>query len=262
MSSYTLQLREYIEQVTQDINSLSISDRIEAGRKQLFDFDYPVIDETHKKDFETKFIRKFYMREIGYETEGLFKFNLETWLTLNMPYWNKMIESEITYDGVNPLKNSLMDVTHNKKNDGSQTNSTDSNFQHDSNTGNDTTVNQSGNSFNRDLSSSNPDSRLQITTDNGNGTSTIEYASTIDENSANETSTQSSHSGGNNSATETKNQSSNSSMNENEDFSQHREGKIGVQTYAKMIQEHRQSLLRIENDIFKEMSRDLFMLVY
>lgn len=259
MSSYTITLNELVQLYAKGQGS-SLAEKIEIARKSIFDFVYPVLDETHKKDFETKFIRKFFMREIGYETEMLFKFNLENWLSLNMPYWNKMIESEITYDGVNPLKNSLMDVTHNKKNDGSQTNSSDIDFQHDSNTGNDTTVSNSSDSFNRNLESTTPDNRLSITTQDGKGV--IEYATGITEDVDKTSSTQSTHSGGTNSSTETKKQSANSSMNENEDFSQHREGKIGVQTYAKMMTEHRNALLRIENNIFNEMSRDLFMLVY
>lgn len=248
-----------METYTSDQSSTSIADRIELARPKLFDFDYPIFDENYRKEFETHFIRNFYMREIGFETDGLFKFNLENWLVINMPFWNKMFESEITYDAVNPLNNSKMDVSHTKKNDGTQSSNTDGTFNHDSTTGNDVTVNSSGNSFNRDLTSNNPDSRLQITTQNGSGV--IEYASTIDENSSNDSSTQTTHSGGSNSAKETTSQNGNTSLNQTEDFTQHREGKIGVQSYAEMIQKHRNALIRIEQQMFKEMNV-LFMLVY
>jgi hypothetical protein len=75
MSSYTMQLREYIEQATQDIEEMSIKDRIEAGRPKLFDFSYPIFDTNYKAIFETHFIRNFYTREIGFETEGLLNSN-------------------------------------------------------------------------------------------------------------------------------------------------------------------------------------------
>ena len=106
MSSYTMQLKTYIEQASQT-STLSTRDKIEQGRTKLFDFEYPIFDETYKKVFETNFIRRFYMTEIGFETEGLFKFHLETWLLINMPYWNKMFESELLQ--FDPLTNAKMD---------------------------------------------------------------------------------------------------------------------------------------------------------
>src|SRR5213595_3196529 len=103
MATYTMELKDYIEQVTQDVATHSTRDRIEIGRPKLFDFDYPIFDPAYKNVFETHFIRNFYMREIGFETEGLFKFYLENWLSVNMPYFNKLFESElIAFD---PLTN-------------------------------------------------------------------------------------------------------------------------------------------------------------
>ena len=86
MASYTMPLRDYIEMWSQHIPDISTRERIEIGRKKLFDFPYPIFDEKYRKEFETKFIRNFYMKEIGFETEELFKFRLENWLTINMPY--------------------------------------------------------------------------------------------------------------------------------------------------------------------------------
>lgn len=114
MGSYSLELRELIEQPTQ-FEQLSHNERIEKGRSYLFDFTYPLFDEAYRKTFETNFIRHFYMREIGFETEGLFKFRLETWLNINMPYYNKLFESELLkYD---PLTNSNMKINQNKVSD-------------------------------------------------------------------------------------------------------------------------------------------------
>jgi hypothetical protein len=257
MSSYTMQLREYIEHFSQDVSGVSIKDQIETGRTKLFDFDYPIFDEAYKPIFEKHFIRNFYMREIGFETEGLFKFYLENWLTVNMPYWNKMFESELlVYD---PLENSKMDVTHTKTNDGSASGKNTGNSQVDSTTGSDSNSSITENGFTRDLESKNPDSRLTITASNGTGV--IEYASQIDESTNTNTTTSEGHTGGNNSSTTTNEVDTTATTNEVEDFVQHRAGKIGVQTFPKMIQEHRQALLRIEKDIFKEMNQ-LFMLVY
>lgn len=360
LASYTMQLREYIEQVTQD-EEIPVRERIEKGREKLFDFDYPIFDPDYRNVLETHFIRNFYMREIGFETEGLFKFQLETWLMINMPFYNKLFESElIKYD---PLINSEMDVSHSKKNDkiqndnrdklmndkynrlqndnrdilqndestkrqdGSQNSVTTNDTNQTSNIkgiSNDTTDNTSKaessklfngadaiDNFNRDLESTNPDNRLALTTQEGKGV--IEYASKIDERleknkkvydnrtrseGTNESNTlsstdteQNSSSDATNRGTEdtdttlnetgrvisstddklvssiddTKNTTVNdklvSSINDIEDYVQHKVGKIGVQSYPKLIQEYRQSFLRIEKQMFDEMN-ELFMLVY
>ena len=115
MASYTMPLKTIIEQPTQHIEGLSMDERIEVGRKVLFDFDYPMFDDRYKKVFETNFINNFYDREIGFETEFLFKRRLRNWLNINMGYYSKLFESElIKFD---PLLNSEMNVNHTKKND-------------------------------------------------------------------------------------------------------------------------------------------------
>lgn len=236
-----MQLRTYIEQATQNDSSLSVRDRIEAGRSKLFDFDYPIFDETYRKVFETHFIRKFYMREIGFETEGLFKFNLETWLIINMPYFNKLFESELlTFD---PLKNQDVTVSTTKTTDQDSTSNA---------TGTQTTdATRTDNTFSRRLESTNPDTRLAITTQDGSGV--IEYASEINENKAT----------GTNSANGTTNDTQNvsASVDSVEDYLETRLGKTGDKSYSKLLEEYRNSFIRIENQIFQEM-QELFMLVY
>lgn len=115
MAMYTMQLKTLIEQATQDIDDLSNSERIEQGREKLFDFDYPIFSNNYKARFEKNIIGEFYTREIGFETEGLFKFKLEHWLNKNMPYFNGLFESElIKYD---PLTNTDIDTTYDRKRD-------------------------------------------------------------------------------------------------------------------------------------------------
>lgn len=292
---YTTELRSFFENLPENADT-SIPHRqvIENGRKRLFDFEYPIFDENFKKVFETDFIRNFYIRQIGFETFGLFKFQLETWLLINMPYYNKLFESELLqYD---PLTNAKMDVTHNKKNDKKQndTRSSTEQINRTGNTSTNDTSNMTGtsesestrnddatvtdNNFNRELESITPDGRLSITP-NADGSGVIEYANNIKENKetnsktssvdGTETSNQTSNVTNTNTGsanvtdnvTDTKNDSVVSSINDIEDFIQHRTGKIGVQSYAKLVQDYRAALLRIERDIFKEMNQ-LFMLVY
>jgi hypothetical protein len=253
MAAYTMPLKVLIEQPSQYETGLSMKEKIEKGRQALFDFDYPFFDPDYKKVFETNFIRYFYTREIGFETEGLFKFQLESWLILHMPYFNLLFESE-TFE-FDPLKNTDMDVTHNRKNDTNQSSNATGTS---NNTGKSTSnaTNESDN-FNRQLDSNNPDSRLAITTNDGQGV--IEYASSITENNENNKNT--SDGTTNVSSDTTDEQNVTNDINSIEDYIEHRSGKTGSQTYSKMLQEYRQSLIRIEKDIFEEM-QPLFMGVY
>lgn len=256
-----MQLRTLVESFSQFETGLTTAQKIEKGRAKLFDFDYPIFDPAYKKVFETHFIRNFYMREIGFETEGAFKFHLETWLIVNMPYFNKLFESElIEYD---PLVNSKMESSHKKTTDKDRadTRTTTANSTTDETTADDTTSNSTENGFNRELQSDTPDTRLAITTNDGAGV--IEYASKIEEDkSTNSSNATVGRDVTHNSTTNNDvDDNLNSEINETEDFIQQRLGKIGIQTFAKMIQEHRQAFIRVEKQMFDEM-QPLFMMVY
>lgn len=357
MATYTTPLRAIIEQPTQHRNDLTLDQRIEVGRVVLFDFDYPMFDDRYKRVFERNFINNFYDREIGFETEYLFKRRLQNWLNINMGYYSELMRSEtLKFD---PFINSEMNVTHKKTND--ETSKSDKNFgettskdvtdstvtdedttktidiTEDENTTSDTTANvkgdtrgesqgstqtdsdsntttssdttQDSDNFKRDLHTDTPDTRLAITTNDGNGT--VGYASTIDESketgnqTSNTTGSENTKTQSNTTTNDTTSTQSNQdevsntvgtekkqtdiseigtrdetidriikdlgkrdfdettdgTINSVEDFVQHRYGKIGVQTYSKMLMEYRQTFLRIEREIFDEMNQ-LFMLVY
>lgn len=238
MASYTMQLREYIESWSEDnLDHMTTKEVIEAGRTKLFDFDYPLFDPTYKKDFETRFIRTFYMREIGFETEGLFKFNLETWLGINMPYFNQLFKSELLIK--DPLNNTNFTDTGSKSGSGTSKNSSSTSADSSS----------TDDRFARNLVSNNPDARLTITSNDGEGV--IEYASEIDEHNENNKML----SNGSSSS------SSNGSATTSEDSASSRKGKTGNDSYSKLLKEYRETFLRIEKQIFNEMN-ELFMLVY
>ena len=269
MSSYTMRLGEYIEAFSQYETGLSLKEKIEIGRPKLFDFDYPIFDESYRKVFETNFIRNFYMREIGFETEGLFKMQLETWLDINMSYYNKLFESElIKFD---PLTNTKTSTNYNKKNDRTQndtrnidqTSNTSGTTNGESNSN--TTGNTNDDNFERKINADTPDDRLNLTTNDGQGI--LEYASSINEETENNKRTSSVDNTTTNKDTSNvdnvanQNESGNVIVNDIEDYIQEKTGKIGTQSYAKMIIEFRQSFMRLERDIFKEMNQ-LFMLIY
>lgn len=273
MAMYTMELRVYIEKFSQFDENLTNDERIEVGREKLFDFDYPIFDENYRSVFETNFIREFYMREIGFETEELFKHRLKTWLNIHMPYWNEMYESELLE--FNPLINSQMTVAHEltkdkDKEDDRQINQTSktagegsSNVSEDRNT----TGERVDDSFTRRVRSDTPQSRLRLTSQDGRGV--IEHASEIDEDKTNNKQNTRGQQSTNADVTEKSkvdsnaNQSDtlNSKENEVEHFTLTKSGKIGVQSYGKLLRDYRTSLIRIDAMIHNEM-QELFMLVY
>ena len=292
MASYTMELRTLIEAHSQFQPNLTTRERIEIGRKKLFDFPYSFFDEKYKAVFETNFIRNFYMREIGFETEEYFKFQLETWIRINMPYFNKMFESELLE--YNPLFNVDMTEDANTKSDKTQKDNRDvtqnaktsgkSDSSHDQTSTQDMTSegeqNGSGteDNFNRSLQSDTPDNRLAITP-NADGSGVIQYANKINESKdSNENSSHSestgkshtdskdkliSHNEASSNSDATTNDKLASDINEIEDYINHKVGKIGSVSYAQLVQEYRATLLRIEKTIFSDKeTQQLFMLVY
>ena len=142
MATYTMPLKVIIEQPTQNRDDLTLKQRLEVGRVNLFkDMDYPIFNEHYRSEFETKFIRYFYNKEIGFETESLFKFELETWLQINMPYYNQLFESELLeYDPLTNIamqfdqdlkQDTTLDTTKDSQEDSTSNSVTQSSFEHD-----------------------------------------------------------------------------------------------------------------------------------
>ena len=266
----TMQLKTIIEQPTQNNPELTLKQKIEIGRNYLFgDMDYPMFDEEYRKEFETHFIRQFYMRQIGFETASLFKMELETWLIINMPYYNRMFESEnLKFD---PLVNTALTVKNDKEIDNtrdfeSENNATTNrNVDDVTDTTNRTKVSSTDKNFNRELDAEVPMDRLQLQT--GDGTGTLEYASNITENTTNgsgfsDTDATGKAVGSTDMEQVDKSETTNNTTSKTlEDSTYTKVGKIGVGSYSKMVSEYRNTFMRIENKMFKEMSK-LFLQIY
>lgn len=76
MSRYTIELRYLIE-----------------GNYDLGLKDYPIFDDSYREQLNNKIIQHYYFREIGFETEALFKNRLNQKMNEIMPYYNQMYES-------------------------------------------------------------------------------------------------------------------------------------------------------------------------
>lgn len=98
MAKYTTEVRSICENyagLTESVGYDSVDEVIENSRAKIFDFKYPIFDESYRKVLETKILLHYYTREICEETVGLWKLRLKSKMNEIMPYYNKLYESEL-----------------------------------------------------------------------------------------------------------------------------------------------------------------------
>lgn len=88
MSKYTTEVRWIVENASTD--DQTIDQRIDEALPTIFNFGYPIWDIEYKPTLEHKIIKHFYLREIAFETVGLWKLFLNQTLNEIMPYYNQL----------------------------------------------------------------------------------------------------------------------------------------------------------------------------
>lgn len=121
MSRYTTEVRTICESlagVYEPTGYEDIDEILDIAAPKIFSFDFPIFDEAYRLPLCKKILKRFYTREIGQETYGLWKLRLEVKLNELMPKYNKLYLSElIEFD---PLTDTDYEVTHdNTRNDSS-----------------------------------------------------------------------------------------------------------------------------------------------
>lgn len=144
MSKYTTEVRFICEQFSGLSESVGYSDVEQVIKKclpKVFDFQFPIFDESYRSVIETKILRHYYTREIGLETVGLWKLKLNTKLNEIMPYYNKLYKSELIE--FNPLYD--VELTRERKVEGSGTKNTKNSENRDGNNRTENTQNNNAN---------------------------------------------------------------------------------------------------------------------
>lgn len=102
MSKYTTEVRWICLSVTGMPEDSLPQAVIPQAIPKIFDFSFPIFNEEYREVLEEKILAHYYMREIGLETVGLWKYQL--WKKLNeiMPYYNQLYQSELLK--LNPLQ--------------------------------------------------------------------------------------------------------------------------------------------------------------
>lgn len=151
MSNFTTQVRYLCESFGGTARGVrEIDKQIHQANKTIFDFDYPIFNETYRTVLQDKIIRHYYMREIGCETFGMWQLMLCDKLNEIMPYYNQLYNSQLLE--IEPLINNMSTSST------SETNTADHTFTGNnklSSNGTDTTnVSESHNSHEEDTGNS------------------------------------------------------------------------------------------------------------
>lgn len=109
MSKYTTEVRYICETyagLSESVGYDKVEEIIAKSRNKVFDFEYPIFDETYRSVLETKIIRHYYTREICAETVGRWKLFLAQRMNEIMPYYNILYNAQIEL-----MKHNLFDDT-------------------------------------------------------------------------------------------------------------------------------------------------------
>lgn len=90
MAGYTTQVRSICEQAagkTEHVAFPEIEDVITAALPSVFPYDFPIYEGGTCEALERKILRRYWMREIGTETVGMWKFLMNERLQRIMPYY-------------------------------------------------------------------------------------------------------------------------------------------------------------------------------
>lgn len=268
MSKYTTEVRFIVEtfaglkDVTEDRGQDDVNNLIALARPKIFNFTYPIFTDTHselglnhKDILEPKILKRYYTREIGAETVGLWQLWLDERLNSIMPYYNQLYESEL-------LKfNPLYDVDLTKTNDDNT--KTDDLWKRDE------TSKTIGSQEYNDSHSSN-DNQWQLYSDTPqNGLQNItgvridlqdyKYLTNITNNTDSFSENSQSHT--DSQVDGTNNQIGTDDKNVKFDGLEKLIGKRGSASYSKYLEEYRKTFLNIDKMIVDELS-DLFMQIW
>lgn len=261
MSKYTTELRFICENYAGYDESTGLSnvdDVIEKSRSKVFDFDFPIFDESYRNVLENKIIMHYYTREIASETVGLWKFWLRTKMNEIMPYYNQLYRSATLE--FNPFYDVDLTTDYQRVDNGEHSNSgTMSESRSESGSGN-----ASGSESNTDGNKNDHWEYFSETPEGGiNGVANLNYLTTAlhttdDKTGSVSSSTSNSENEYENSGSVSRNNSDSGTIKNIEDYLHHVKGKSGGASYSKLLEEYRKTFLNIDMMIIGEL-KNLFI---
>ncbi len=244
MSVFTTEVRYICEQyagLTKSEGYSKIEDILEKSRKFVFDFNYPIFDEKYRPVLEKAILRFYYTREIGFETVGLWKLHLSAKMMGIMPYYNKLYESEKL--DFNPFYDT--DLTTHTNRDKSGENNLDGSIKENGKNNTDSSSTENNDSTNK---------FWDTPQDDLNGFKDGNYLTDLRNIKENNGAT------GNVDTTYSNNRTTDNTTTytDTDEYWETVVGKKGGASYSQLLQEYRQTFLRIDMMIIDEL-KDLFM---
>lgn len=275
MSKYTVELRYICETAAgleESVGDNDVENVIQQALPNIFNFSFPIFDETYRNVLETKILRHYYTREIAFETVGLWKLKLRTKLNEIMPYFNKLYQSEL-FD-FNPLYDVDLTRTHVKDSSGTRDTTGNTDIEKSSSTDSmsNTSINNTNNSTddgtihrttsNTDKYSDTPQGAItDLASDRylTNARMISETENTATHGTNDTTQTGNTESTGNTEVSDNTNSTSSENVNitDTEEFLEHVSGKQGSGSYSDMILKYRETFLNIDLQVIESLE-DLF----
>lgn len=296
MSKYTTEVRyicEHFSSLSESVGYDDVEQVIKNCLPKVFDFNFPIFDESYRTVLETKILRHYYTREIGLETVGLWKLKLNTKLNEIMPYYNQLYKSELIE--FNPLYD--VELTRERKIEGTGTKDTENSESRngenhgDVSQSNNNTVTENG-SDNGTLNSVADGTQNQNTSGNGtkmysdtpqgaitdlqagkyltnatvdsanntfSGASHDNSTQTSDNTRSNETNTDgSSDSSNNGDYSSSMDGYSNTTLSNTEDYLEHVIGSNGGESFSKRLNDYRATFINIDMMIINDLEELFF----
>nr|DAM40712.1 MAG TPA: Lower collar protein [Caudoviricetes sp.] len=275
MSKYTTELRYICETeagLSESTGQNKIKDVIAKAIPKIFDFDFPIFDESYRNVLEAKILKHYYTREIGLETYGLWKLKLDTKLNEIMPFYNQLYKSALLE--FNPLYEVDYSKTGNRDSSGTRDNtennsesydeSIDYNESHDESTtnSNDGTLTKGTTTTTTNYYSDTPQGAISNVID---GTYLTNATYNVVGNTGSD-STTNNGSVDSDSSSKSKNEkdgsrkgskTSNSNLTDTESYLESVRGKMSSKSYSALLMEYRETFINIDMMLIEELS-DLF----
>lgn len=290
MSKYTTEVRFICETAAglrESEGLSSVKQILTAAVPKVFDFDFPIFDESYRNVLETKILRHYYTREIGLETVGLWKLKLETKLNEIMPYYNQLYKSELLefnpfYDvdltrdhkltrEETATQKGTVNTTEDSNTDESTMQDTTSDSTINNTTGSTSEENATGTKTHYDKYSDTPQGSLQNVqndtyltnarmindSDTQTGKTTVNGT---DESKGNTTSNTNAETSSETRRDIDVNSTNNRDLNSLDDYLEHVKGKNGGASYSALLKEFRETFLNIDMMIIDELAELFFNL--
>lgn len=251
MSKYTTEVRFICENAagyTESQSYSKIDEVISASLDKVFDFDFPIFDENYRSVLETKILRHYYTREIGFETVGLWKHFMKMRLDEIMPKYNRLYEAEaLDFD---PLAN--MDYTEKYEGEGAGTNSNTDNGTLSEDIRDDRSSDRDWNDSSLDKFSDTPQGAVTNLT-NGTYLTNARQITRSGDDDVEEDYTRD--------RDVTTSNTNNGRFNNTEEYLKHVKGYNGSRTFSELLMVYRDTFINIDLMIIEELN-DLFMGVW